>query len=110
MESNAAAKKATLTRHNAAFGLWLFVHQTLEDVVIRDRDIYSSFARALDHLFIQAFKSHGSLYLLCVHGHCEDAATIARRIFEIALQMGYIILKNRNEKTVEENIWHISFT
>jgi hypothetical protein len=90
IESNAAAKNATLTRHRAAFGLWLLVHQTLEDVVIRDRNLQSSFARALDHLFIQAFKSHGSLYSLCILGHCEDAAMIARRIFEIALQVGYL--------------------
>jgi hypothetical protein len=90
MGSNAAAKNATLMRHKAAFGLWLLVHQTLEDVVIRDRDVQSFFARALDHLFIQAFKSHGSLYSLCILGHCEDAATIARRIFEIALQVGYL--------------------
>ncbi len=90
MESNAAAKKATLTRHKSAFSLWLLVHETLEDAVISDRDVQSSFLRALDHLFIQGFKSHGSLYSLCVIGHCEDAATIARRIFEIALQVGYL--------------------
>jgi hypothetical protein len=90
IESNAAAKKATLTRHKAAFGLWLLIHQTLEDVVIRDRNPKTSFAKALDLLFIQAFKSHGSLYPLCVLGHGEDAATIARRIFEIALQVGYL--------------------
>lgn len=90
MQSNAAAKKATLMRHRAAFNLWLFVHQTLEGIVIRDRNVQSCLARALDHLFIQAFKSHGSLYSLCILGHCEDAATIARRILEIALQVGYL--------------------
>ena len=90
MESNAAANSATLAKHRAAFGLWLLIHQTLEKVVTCDRNLQSSFARALDHLFIQAFKSHGSLYSLCVLGHCEDAAMIARRIFEIALQIGYL--------------------
>lgn len=90
MESNAAAKSATLAKHRAAFGLWLLIHQTLEKVVTCDRNLQSSFARALDHLFIQAIKSHGSLYSLCVLGHCEDAAMIARRIFEIALQIGYL--------------------
>lgn len=87
IESNAAAKKATLERHKAAFGLWLFIHKELEDVVICDRNPNTAFARAIDLLFIQAFKSHGSLYSLCVIGHCEDAATIARRIFEVALQI-----------------------
>jgi hypothetical protein len=90
VENNAAAKKATLMRHKSALNLWLLVHQILEDAVIRDRDVQSSFLRALDHLFIQAFKSHGSLYSLCVIGHCEDAATVARRIFEVALQVGYL--------------------
>jgi hypothetical protein len=90
MESNAAAKKATLTRYESAFSLWLLAHQTLEDAAITDRDVRSSFARALDHLFIQAFKSHGSLYSLFVLGHCEGAATITRRIFEISLQVGYL--------------------
>jgi Family of unknown function (DUF5677) len=88
--SNAAAKKATIERHRFAFDLWLLVHQTLEDTVIQDRSNETPFARALDLLFIQAFKSHGSLYSLCVLGHCEDAATIARRILEIALQVGYL--------------------
>lgn len=88
--TNAAAKKATIDRHRAAFDLWRLVHETLEDVVVRDRDHNGSFERALDVLFIQAFKSHGSLYSLCVLGHCEDAATIARRIFEIALQVGHL--------------------
>lgn len=89
-ESNAAVKKATLTRHKDAFGLWLSIHETLENIVIRARDPRTAFARTLDLLFVQAFKSHGSLYALCVLGHCEDAATIARRIFEIALQIGYL--------------------
>lgn len=89
-DSNAAAKKLTLMRHRAAFDLWFVVHQTLEDAVIGDRKTDTAFRRALDLLFIQAFKSHGSLYSLCVLGHCEDAATIARRILEIALQIGYL--------------------
>jgi hypothetical protein len=99
IESNAAAKRATLARHKAAFGLWLLIHQTLEDVVIRDRNPRTSFARALDLLFIQAFKSHGSLYSLCILGHCEDAATIARRIFEISLQVGYLDLDEQERET-----------
>lgn len=91
-------KNATLARHKAAFGLWLLVHQTLEDVVVRDRGSETAFPRALDHLFIQAFKSHGSLYSLCILGHCEDAATIARRIFEIALQIGYLDSEERERE------------
>jgi hypothetical protein len=90
VQSNAAAKKATIDRHRPAFDLWRSVHEVLEEVVVRNRDHKGSFHRALDLLFMQAFKSHGSLYSLCVLGHCEDAATIARRILEIALQTGYL--------------------
>jgi hypothetical protein len=89
-QSNAAAKKATIDRHRAAFDLWRSVHEALEGVVVQDRSHKGSFERSLDLLFLQAFKSHGSLYSLCVIGHCEDAATIARRILEIALQIGYL--------------------
>lgn len=70
MESNAAAKKATLTRHKAAFGLWLLVHQTLEFVVIRDRSLQGPFAGALDHLFIQAFKSHARRTVCVAYMKC----------------------------------------
>jgi hypothetical protein len=89
-ESNAASKKATLELHKVAFDLWLLIHKELEGAVIHERNPNSAFARAIDLLFIQAFKSHGSLYSLCVIGHCEDAATIARRIFEVGLQLGYL--------------------
>jgi hypothetical protein len=44
----------------------------------------------LDILFVQEFKSHGSLYFLCVHGHGEDGATILRRMLEIAFQTEYL--------------------
>jgi hypothetical protein len=87
---NAAAKAATLARHRAAFDLWLLIHRPLEGAVVRPRVLGSAFERAVDLLFIQAFKSHGSLYPLCVLGHCEDAAMIARRIFEVALQVAYL--------------------
>lgn len=112
VQSNAAAKKVTIDRHRAAFDFWCLVHETLEQVVVRNRNHKGSFERSLDLLFIQAFKSHGSLYSLCVLGHCEDAATIARRILEIALQVGYL----ESEEGERENrgkhylayFWHLT--
>jgi hypothetical protein len=97
--SNAAAKAATLARHRAAFDLWLLVHCPLEEGVVRRRILKSAFERALDLLFIQAFKSHSSLYPLCVLGHCEDAAMIARRIFEVALQVAYLNAEDAERET-----------
>lgn len=90
IEQNKALKKQMLDRHRPAFGVWLRLAQLQEEAVVKERRLDSAFARALDLLFIGAFKSHQSLYPLCVLGHGEDAATIARRLFEIALQVGYL--------------------
>jgi hypothetical protein len=89
-QSNATLKAEMINKHRAAFYLWGDCHKMLEELAVKDRDLAPPLVRALDILFLEAFKSHGSLYPLCVMGHGEDAATIARRLFEIALQVGYI--------------------
>jgi hypothetical protein len=110
IEQNKALKKQMLERHRPAFNLWFRVAQLLEDVVVRDRRHDSAFGRALDLFFLEAFKSHQSLYPLCVMGHGEDAATIARRLFEIALQVGYLCSEDlRREERGEmflAHFWH----
>ena len=65
-ETNGAGdfKAEMIRRHALAFTLWGRCHKMLEDVVVRRRDLSAYFARALDILFVQAFKSHGSMYLL----------------------------------------------
>jgi Family of unknown function (DUF5677) len=107
---NKEFKKEMLDRHRAVFDLWSRVATTLEEVVARERAPDSAFARALDLFFIQAFKSHQSLYLLCVHGLGEDAATIARRLFEIALQVEYLCLEQAEREHRGEaylaHYWH----
>lgn len=79
-----------IERHRPAFELWRRVHAFLEAAVPRERDISDPFARSLDFLFLQSFKSHGALYVLCVRGFGEDAATILRRMMEIAFQARYL--------------------
>lgn len=79
-----------VVRHSRAFHLWCRTHEVLEVAVPTARDLSSPFSRALDILFVQAFKSHGSLHVLCVRGHGEDAATILRRMLEIAIQVRYL--------------------
>jgi uncharacterized protein DUF5677 len=79
-----------IEKHRPAFDLWRRCHELLESVVPVARDQSLPFARAADIMFIQAFKSHGSLYVLSVRGHGEDAATILRRMLEIALQMRFL--------------------
>lgn len=99
-----------IERHRPAFNLWRLVHELLEGLVVIPRTLPSAYARALDLLFIQAFKSHGSLYSLCVMGHGEDAATIARRLLEIALQVGYLCLEDQEREKRGElylaYFWH----
>lgn len=90
IDENKAFKKQMIDKHRSAFAAWLRLAQMLEEVVVKDRTPDSAFSRALDLFFIQAFKSHQSLYLLAVVGHGEDAATVARRLFEISLQVGYL--------------------
>lgn len=83
-------KAQMIDRHRPAFDLWRRCHELLEDAVVRSRVLSSPLFRALDILFVQSFKSHGSLYFLCVHGHGEDGATILRRMLEIAFQTRYL--------------------
>jgi len=62
----------------------------VEGAVPKPRDISVPYARALDLLFIQGYKSFSSLYVLCVRGEGEDAATILRRLLAISWQAGYL--------------------
>jgi hypothetical protein len=109
-EQNKAWKKEMLDKHRPAFDLWLCLAQVQEQAVVKERTLDSAFARALDLFFIQAFKSHQSLYPLCVMGHGEDAATIARRLLEIALQVAYLCSEEpkREERgaTYLAHFWH----
>lgn len=110
IEQNKALKKQMLDRHRPAFNLWFRVAQLLEEAVVKDRTQDSAFSRALDLFFLEAFKSHQSLYPLCVLGHGEDAATIARRLFEIALQVGYLcseeLKREERGERVLAHFWH----
>ena len=45
---------------------------------------------AIDMLMTQAYKAHLSVRLLAEHAHVEDAATITRRLLELAVQTVYI--------------------
>jgi len=92
-----------IERHRPSFDLWRRCHELLEAAVPARREVSLPYRRAVDILFIQQFKSHGSLYFLCVHGHGEDGATILRRMLEIAFQADYLCnepgqMENRAEQ------------
>jgi hypothetical protein len=90
MSGNDEFKSQMIERHRPAFNLWSRVHELLDEVVAKPRTLQSAYSRALNLFLILAFKSHGSLYPLCVMGHGEDAATIAHRLLTIALPAGYL--------------------
>src|ERR1700733_7514114 len=110
MNENSEFKAKMIDRHRLAFTLWCREHDLLEHLVLQERILESAYGRALDLLFIQSFKSHGSLYPLCVIGHGEDGATIARRLLEIALQVGHLCSdESEREKRGEMYLayfWH----
>jgi hypothetical protein len=107
---NKALRKQMIDRHRSAFRIWQLLAELSEEAVIKDRNLQGPFARALDLFFIEAFKSHQSLYLLSVNGHGEDAATIARRLLEISLQVSYLCQEEseRDERgaTYLAHFWH----
>jgi uncharacterized protein DUF5677 len=100
-------KAQMIERHRASFELWRRSHELLEGAVPLRRDVTPPYARALDILFVQQFKSHGSLYFLCVHGHGEDGATILRRMLEIAFQADYLSndVPDRDRRAMKYLAW-----
>ncbi len=66
-------KAKTIAEHRAAFDLWQRVHALIEKYVTCGRGLSSEYSKALDILFIQAFKSHGSLY-------CSASSGIAKTL------------------------------
>jgi len=88
---NAAKFKAKIIDSNRdAFDLFRDTCSLIEAAITEPRDITEPYARALDLLFIQAYKSYTAVYFLAVRGHGEDAATILRRLLEISLQVCYL--------------------
>jgi hypothetical protein len=107
---NESFRKQMLDQHRHAFDIYLCLAQLMEAAVAKERNLHSSFAVALDLLFIMAFKSYQALYLLCVNGLGEDAATITRRLFEVALQVEFLSsdVTSREERGEQyiAHFWH----
>lgn len=77
-------------KYRDAFSLHRDVATTLESAVRRTRRLADGVSRAADMLMVQGYKAHGSVYLLAVRAQVEDAATITRKLLEIAVQTIYI--------------------
>ncbi len=77
-------------KYREAFSLHRDVATVLEHAIGQPRRLADEVARAADMLMIQAYKAHASVYFLAVRAQVEDAATIVRRLLEIAVQAIYI--------------------
>jgi hypothetical protein len=80
----------TIEANGPAFELWTQVCSLIEDVVAAPRPYESPYDIALDCLFLQAYKTSCGVYFMGIRGHEEDAATLLRRLLEVAAQAEYL--------------------
>jgi hypothetical protein len=79
-----------IERHRPAFELWEATSMLYRSALHVPRTRSNDVAMVLDMLMLQAYNSHTALSLLAEVGLIEDAATVARRLLEIAVQATYI--------------------
>src|SRR5436309_2616747 len=75
------------------FALFWRTLTVLEDAIDRRRPVASLTEIAIDMLMLQAYKSAVSVHEVALLGHLEDAATLARRLMDLGVQMAYISIK-----------------
>ena len=83
-------RQATLAKYPAEAMLHRDVSMMLEGAVLTSRFLADLVHRAVDMLFVQAFKAHQSVYELSALCLTEDAAAIVRRLLELAAQAVWI--------------------
>ncbi len=90
MQSPEEFRAAIRAKYPEEFLLCQDVAAILEQAVKQPRRLVNEVARVADMLMVQAYKAHASVYFLAVRAQIEDAATITRRLLEIAVQAIYI--------------------
>jgi hypothetical protein len=79
-----------VARHQNAFDVHARVVEAMEALATRSRALSDLPARAVDMLFLQAFKTLVATRELAALALVEDAATLVRRQLELAVQAVYI--------------------
>ena len=79
-----------LVAHRTAFDLHTELLDKFETALLTERELSTPVSIALDMLMYQAVKASGALSLLSQHALLEDAATINRRLMELAITAAYI--------------------
>lgn len=90
MENPDEFKANTIEGNRPAHELFLEVSRLLDNEIEGERCYTGKTDFATDLLFIQAYKAFCGVYLLAVRGYEQDAATILRRLLEIAAQILYL--------------------
>lgn len=83
-------RAAIRAKYPQAFSFHRDVATVLEQAIAKPCHLTNEVARTADMLMVQAYKAHVSVYFLAVRALIEDAATITRRLLEIAVQTVYI--------------------
>lgn len=83
-------RRQTAIKYRPAFELHSDVEQVMQSAAMTARSFPDYVSRAVDMLFVQAFKAHVSVGELAELALVEDAATIVRRLLELAIQAVYI--------------------
>jgi hypothetical protein len=91
-------RAAVIARHAPAFELHQKVLVEMERAINKDRDLSDLVSRAVDMLFVQAFKSLTSARELASLALSEDAATLTRRLMELAVR-SIFIARDSEEQT-----------
>jgi hypothetical protein len=90
MDFSDAFRNEVRAEHSDAFQLAHDVSRAVGDAVIRPVIIDGEIGRALDMLMQQGWRAHLSVQALAERRLTEDAATISRRLLELAIHAGYI--------------------
>jgi len=90
LENSQAFRASIRAKYPEAFRFFGKVAVELEGAVESPRGLVGELALAIDMLMGQAYKAHLSVYFLAEVAHVEDAATITRRLLELAVQSVYI--------------------
>ena len=90
MGTVADLRRRIRSEHAEAFRLHSRTAALLEPLIARSRKNADAVHIVLDMLFVQAYKTHISVQITAEVGHVEDAATLTRRLQELAVQAVYI--------------------
>lgn len=83
-------RAAIIGRYADSFELHNTVVAEMETAVAKDRNLSDVVSRAVDMLFVQAFKSLTAVGELASLALAEDAATLTRRLMELAVRSIFI--------------------